>query len=72
MLLHLKEDIDLPTGNEASSGYIDAAVKSAESFIQAIEVLYITGDSELRESWSIFPQCSTFRYVGYKGKSADT
>jgi len=49
LLLHLKEDIDLPIGSEGSGRCIDAAVKSAEQLIQAIEVLYITGDSELRE-----------------------
>lgn len=49
LLLHLKEDIDLPIGSEASGRCVDAAVKSAEQLIQAIEVLYITGDSELRE-----------------------
>jgi len=55
MLLHLKEDIDLPLGSKASVGCIDTAVKSAESFIQAIEVLYITGDSELRTSSALLP-----------------
>lgn len=49
LLLHLKEDIDLPNESEASAACIDAAVKSAESLTQAIEVLYITGDSELRK-----------------------